>query len=148
MISGNFSCDFDRSITIPFAALSVSELMPRAPCQSWSQRAQFRAPTSRTHCRADPRSEAYIRPSSAGRQNRFEDGQDFLSHGSSRITSHYSGSELESLGAKASKVSVQERHKIDTLAILRTKKRQAGEFSLAVFLSSLVGRRGLEPQTY
>ena len=54
----------------------------------------------------------------------FEDRQDLLGHKSTRITTHYSKPELENLVMAANKVCSQ-RHTIDTLTVLRKKKRQA-----------------------
>jgi len=54
----------------------------------------------------------------------FEDRQDLLGHKSGRITTHYSRPELENLIDAANKACTQEGHKIDTLTILRTRKRQ------------------------
>lgn len=51
----------------------------------------------------------------------FEDRQDLLGHKSNRITTHYSAPELESLIAAANKVCPDERHKTDTMVILRRK---------------------------
>jgi integrase len=53
----------------------------------------------------------------------FEDRQDLLGHKSSRITTHYSMPELENLLAAANAVCPQERHKIDTMVVLRKKNR-------------------------
>ncbi len=52
----------------------------------------------------------------------FEDRQDLLGHKSDRITTHYSAPELESLIAAANKVCPDERHKTDTMVILRRKR--------------------------
>jgi integrase len=52
----------------------------------------------------------------------FEDRQDLLSHKSSRITTHYSMPELESLITAANTVGGDDAHKMTTMAILRTKK--------------------------
>ena len=54
----------------------------------------------------------------------FEDRQDLLGHKSTRITTHYSKPELENLVMAANKVCSQ-RHTVDTLTVLRKKKRQA-----------------------
>lgn len=53
----------------------------------------------------------------------FEDRQDLLGHRSVRITTHYSKPELEKIIAAANKVCPQERHKIDTMVILKEKGR-------------------------
>jgi integrase len=53
----------------------------------------------------------------------FEDRQDLLGHKSNRITTHYSAPELENLIAAANKVCPDERHKTDTMVILRKKNR-------------------------
>ncbi len=60
----------------------------------------------------------------------FEDRQDLLGHKSGRITTHYSMPELENLIAAANKVCPKERHKIDTMVILKKNPRLAvvGEF--------------------
>jgi len=54
----------------------------------------------------------------------FEDRQDLLGHKSTRITTHYSKPELQNLVMAANKVNSQ-RHTVDTLIVLRKKKRQA-----------------------
>jgi integrase len=54
----------------------------------------------------------------------FEDRQDLLGHKSGRITTHYSSAELENLIAAANKACGQDGHKMDTLTILRSKKRR------------------------
>lgn len=54
----------------------------------------------------------------------FEDRQDLLGHKSTRITTHYSKPELQNLFMAANKVCSQ-RHTVDTLTVLRKKKRQA-----------------------
>lgn len=53
----------------------------------------------------------------------FEDRQDLLGHKSGRITTHYSRPELENLIAAANKVRPEERHKNDTIVILKNKPR-------------------------
>jgi integrase len=53
----------------------------------------------------------------------FEDRQDLLGHKSGRITTHYSKPELENLVAAADRVCPEERHKTDTLVILKEKSR-------------------------
>jgi integrase len=53
----------------------------------------------------------------------FEDRQDLLGHKSGRITTHYSRPELENLIAAANKVCLSERHKTDTMVILKKKIR-------------------------
>ena len=55
----------------------------------------------------------------------FEDRQDLLGHKSGRITTHYSMPEHENLIAAANKVCPKERHKIDTMVILKKKPRLA-----------------------
>jgi len=55
----------------------------------------------------------------------FEDRQDLLGHKSGRITTHYSRPELENLIAAANKVCPEERHKFDTMVILKKKPRLA-----------------------
>jgi integrase len=52
----------------------------------------------------------------------FEDRQDLLGHKSGRITTHYSAPELRNLIAAANAVCQQERHKIDTMVILKKKR--------------------------
>ena len=52
----------------------------------------------------------------------FEDRQDLLGHKSGRITTHYSAPELKNLIAAANAVCPQERHKIDTMVILKKKR--------------------------
>ncbi|MBI5570276.1 MAG: site-specific integrase [Desulfomonile tiedjei] len=52
----------------------------------------------------------------------FEDRQDLLGHKSGRITTHYSMPELEKLIEAANQVCVSERHKIDTMVVLRKKR--------------------------
>jgi len=54
----------------------------------------------------------------------FEDRQDLLGHKSTRVTTHYSRPELKNLVDAANLVCSQ-RHTIDTLTVLRKKKRQA-----------------------
>jgi integrase len=61
----------------------------------------------------------------------FEDRQDLLGHKSRRITTHYSGPQLENLIAAANKVCPDERHKIDTMVILRKKKAKLVMANLA-----------------
>jgi len=53
----------------------------------------------------------------------FEDRQDLLGHNSGRITTHYSRPELKNLVEAANKVCPQERHKIDTMVLLRKNIR-------------------------
>jgi integrase len=55
----------------------------------------------------------------------FEDRQDLLGHKSARITTHYSRPELMSLMAAANAVCPDERHKIDTMVILKRKRHLA-----------------------
>jgi integrase len=55
----------------------------------------------------------------------FEDRQDLLGHKSGRITTHYCKPELENLMAAANKVCPAERHKNDTIVILKNKPRLA-----------------------
>lgn len=55
----------------------------------------------------------------------FEDRQDLLVHRSGRITTHYSVPELASLIAAANAVCPSERHKIDTMVVLRKNPRLA-----------------------
>ena len=52
----------------------------------------------------------------------FEDRQDLLGHKSGRITTHYSAPELRNLIAAANAVCSQERHKTDTMVILKKKR--------------------------
>lgn len=52
----------------------------------------------------------------------FEDRQDLLGHKSGRITTLYSKPELENLIVAANKVCSEERHKIDTMVILKKKR--------------------------
>jgi integrase len=53
----------------------------------------------------------------------FEDRQDLLGHKSTRITTHYSMPALERLIAAANAVCPEERHKTDTMVILRKQAR-------------------------
>jgi integrase len=53
----------------------------------------------------------------------FEDRQDLLGHKSTGITTHYSMPELENLIAAANAVCPEERHKIDTMVVLRRNLR-------------------------
>lgn len=55
----------------------------------------------------------------------FEDRQDLLGHKSGRITTHYSAPELASLIAAANTVCGGERHKSDTMVVLRKKRHLA-----------------------
>ncbi|MBM3300977.1 MAG: tyrosine-type recombinase/integrase, partial [Deltaproteobacteria bacterium] len=51
----------------------------------------------------------------------FEDRQDLLGHKSSRITTHYSAPELINLIQASERVCARQRHKNDTMVILRQK---------------------------
>jgi integrase len=51
----------------------------------------------------------------------FEDRQDLLGHKSGRITTHYSAPELINLIQAAERVCRDERHKFDTMVLLRKK---------------------------
>lgn len=55
----------------------------------------------------------------------FEDRQDLLGHKSSRITTHYSQVELESLIASANAVCGENGHKMPTLVMLKQKRHLA-----------------------
>ena len=78
----------------------------------------------------------------------FEDRQDLLGHKSSRITTHYSMPELESLIAAANAVCPEERHKIDTIVVLRKKNHLASVANQVVSCAFLARPTGLEPVTY
>ncbi len=51
----------------------------------------------------------------------FEDLQDLLGHKSGRITTHYSAPELINLVQASERDCVKERHKSDTIVMLRKK---------------------------
>jgi integrase len=53
----------------------------------------------------------------------FEDRQDLLGHKSGRITTHYSAPELINLIEASNRVCQEERHKIDTMVLLRKNIR-------------------------
>ncbi|MBM3302000.1 MAG: site-specific integrase, partial [Deltaproteobacteria bacterium] len=57
----------------------------------------------------------------------FEDRQDLLGHKSGRVTTHYSAPELINLIAASERVCARERHKSDTMVILR---RQVGHLKV------------------
>jgi len=56
----------------------------------------------------------------------FEDRQDLLGHRSARITTHYSGAELQGLIRAANKVCAKNSGKTPALVLLKQRGSQAG----------------------
>ncbi len=78
----------------------------------------------------------------------FEDRQDLLGHKSSRITTHYSKPEIETLIAAANRVCEKDWHKTGTIVILRKKNCPARTRQVVGISSeSVEPGMGVEPTT-